>query len=474
MELNESQLEDLVKRVIKKLESKDIILPPKRETELSEIPQGKLGIFNDVNSAITAAQKAFDQMDSLSLEIRSKIISNIRNITKREIKRLSFGAVKETGLGRVEDKLKKNLLAIEKTPGLEILKPTAWSGDNGLTILERAPYGVIGSITPCTNPTATIICNTIGMIAAGNAVVFNVHPAAKKISSYLISLINTAIMEAKGPENLVVGLSEPTVETAQELMKHPKIQLLVVTGGPQVVKLAMNSGKKVIAAGPGNPPVVVDETANIQKASQGIIEGASFDNNIVCVDEKEIIAVEKIADQLKRELISRGTYELKGNQISRLERILIKKEGPNKEFIGKNASLLLDLIGIKRDENLRLIFCELEKEHPFIQEEMLMPIIGLLRVKDVHEAIETAKEVEHGFRHTAVMYSTNIESLHKMARIMNTSIFVKNAPSLAGLGYKGEGYTSFTIASPTGEGLTCAVHFTRERRCILKDYFRII
>ncbi len=434
-----------------------------------------------MDTAIEAAGLAHRELEGQPLELRCRIINAMRVTARENAASLAKMAIEETGLGRYEDKLNKNLLAVDKTPGVEILKPLAFSGDRGLTLTERAPYGVIGAITPVTNPIATIICNSIGMLAGGNGVVFNPHPNAKQVSLKVIHLLNEAIIEAGGPANLLSTIAQPTIETAQALMKHPGIKLLVVTGGPGVVRVAMQSGKKVIAAGPGNPPVVVDETADIPRAACDIVAGASFDNNIVCVLEKEIIAVDKIADELKAEMKKAGAYELKSWQINRLKKIVIEKDnGPGKEglinkaYVGKDAKFILSKIGVEAKDDIRLILAEVDREHTFFWTEQLMPVMPLVRVKNVDEAIALAKEVEQGNCHTAVMHSRNIEALSKMARTINTSIFIKNGPSYSGLGFGGEAYTSFTIASPTGEGLTTAINFTRERRCTLVDSFRIV
>lgn len=350
-----------------------------------------------------------------------------------------------------------------------------------MTLIERAPYGAVGAITPSTNPTSSIICNAIGLIAAGNAVVFNVHPGAKQCSARTVVLLNQAIVGAGGPPNLLTSMAEPTIESAQALMHHPGIRLLVVTGGPGVVREAMLSGKKAICAGPGNPPVVVDETADIAKAARDIIAGASFDCNVVCILEKEIIAVDAIADKLKDEMERQGAVRLESWQLSRLmKHILAEDRGPgkhgviNKAFVGKTPAAILKTIGMSVSPEARLAFAEVDRMHPLMWTEQLMPIIPLARVRDADEAIDLAVEVEQGMRHTAVMHSLNIEKLSRMARAINCSIFVKNGPSLAGLGFGGEGYTSFSIASPTGEGLTNALTFTRERRCTLVDAFRIV
>jgi len=441
----------------------------------------KLGVFSNLNNAVDASDVAFKEFSKISLETRKKIITNIRKISIEYNEILSKMAHEETGMGRWEDKVLKNELGINKTPGIEDIVPETFTDDHGLTLVERAPYGVIGAITPSTNPVVTIISNAIGMIAAGNTVVFNPHPSAKKVSASLISLLNTAIIEAGGPLNLISCIDEPTIESAKELMTHKKIAILVVTGGPAVVKTAMNSGKKVIAAGPGNPPVVVDETAIITKAAKDIVDGASFDNNVICICEKEVIVVESVATQLIEEMKKNGCFELTGNQIKQITELVISEPGKpghegaaNKKFVGKNADFIAKGIGLTVPLSTRLLICEVDKNHPLVWTEQLMPVMPIVRVKDVDTAIDLAVECEHGFRHTAMMYSLNIAKLSKMARIMNCSIFIKNGPSYAGLGYGGAGFASFTIASPTGDGVTRARTFTRERRCTLVDYLRII
>ncbi len=432
------------------------------------------GVFTDLDGAVSAATAAFRAYQAMGLKGRFEIIAAMRDRCRREIENISRMAVEETGLGRYDQKLIKNRLVTEKTPGPEILDPWAVTGDDGLMLEEYAPFGIIGAITPTTNPTETIICNGIGMLAAGNAVIFNAHPSAKKVSAYTVQFLNEAIMSVGGPENLICCTAEPTIELAQALMKHPGIRLLVVTGGPGVVKEAMNSGKKVIAAGPGNPPAVVDDSADIEQAAEGLVKGISLDNNIVCTAEKEIIAVSSIADDLKRSMARYGAYEVKGDELTRLEKLIVVDGHPNKKFVGKDATLILKEIGVNAPNGTLIAYADVPENHPFVQLELLTPVTGLVRVRDVDEAIAMAVRCEHGNGHTACMYSRNIAALHAMACVINTSIFTKNAPTYAGLGLGGEGYTSFTISSPTGEGLTNARHFSRRRRCTLKDYFRIV
>jgi acyl-CoA reductase-like NAD-dependent aldehyde dehydrogenase len=439
------------------------------------------GVFATVDECVRAATAAFLDLGAGTLERRTRIVAAVRQAMLREGDRLAELAWQETGLGRVEHKVIKNRLVTEKTPGTEVLTPITTTGDSGLTLMEWAPFGVIGSITPTTNPTSTIICNTIGMVAAGNSVVFNVHPGAVACSMETIRLINRAVQEAGGPANLVTAVARPTIESAGELMKHPGINLLVVTGGPGVVKAAMQSGKRAVCAGPGNPPVVVDETADIAKAARDIVYGAGFDNNIICVDEKEVFVVASVADQLIAAMRAEGAYLADGALMRRLEKeIFSENRGPrahgviNKDLVGKDAGQILARAGVTGAPEAPLIIAEVPEDHPLVWTEQLMPVLPIVRVPDVDRGIALARQAEHGFGHSASMHSRNIDALSRMARVINTSIFVKNGPIVAGLGAGGEGHTSFTIASPTGEGLTFPVSFSRRRRCVMVDHFRIV
>ncbi len=440
-----------------------------------------LGLFATVGEAVRAAAVAQTQFAALKLEHRARIIGAMRQTMLDNADALARAALSETGYGRHEDKILKNRLVTEKTPGLEDLSPIAVSGDHGLTLTEPAPFGVIGAITPVTNPTSTIICNSIGMLAAGNSVVFNVHPYAKSSCMQTIALLNKAIVAAGGPPNVITGVSNPTIESAQELMRDPSVRLVVVTGGSDVVKVAMQSGKRAICAGPGNPPVVVDETADIDKAARDIVLGGSTDNNIICTDEKEVIAVASIADRLIASMGQQGGVVIPRERVGELERVIFEEiRGPrqksrlNKSLIGKNASVILAKMGISVPDSVRLIIAEVNEDDTLLWTEQMMPVMPVCRVSEANRAIDLAVAVESGNRHTAVMHSKNLDNLSRMAKACDCSVFVQNGRSQAGLGLDGEGYCSFTISSPTGEGMTGPRTFSRWRRCALVDHFRIV
>ncbi len=465
MEINEKMVKDIVQKVVNSIESTNSVSMQKQK-----------GVFDTMSDALEAVNKAYIEFKGYSVAQREKMIAKIRELTLNEAAVMAELGVKETGMGRVSDKIIKHQLVASKTPGTEDLSPSVMTGDNGMTLVEMAPYGVIGSITPSTNPSETVICNSMGMIAGGNAVVFNPHPNAKEVANYAVDLVNRAILEAGGPENLVVTVKNPTKESSDEMMASPIVRMLVATGGPGVVKALLSSGKKAIGAGAGNPPVIVDDTADIKKAAKDIVDGASFDNNLPCIAEKECFVFANVKDQLISYMQQSGAYLIKGEQIETLKKtILVEKNGKysiNKDWVGKDASLFLKTLGINSDA--KLVICETSADHPFVQVEMMMPVLAIVGVNDIDEAITLACKAEHGNRHSAHIHSKNVDHLTKFARAVETTIFVKNAPSYAGIGAGGEGYTTFTIAGPTGEGLTAAHSFTRQRRCVLVDGLHIV
>jgi acyl-CoA reductase-like NAD-dependent aldehyde dehydrogenase len=434
-------------------------------------------LFDTPAKAIEAAKTAQKRLSFMPLEERGRIIESIRNAARKNARNLAEIAYKETGYGRVSDKIVKNTVAADLTPGIEDLVSTAYRGDYGLTLVEMAPFGVIASVTPSTNPTSSVINNAISMIAAGNAVVFNPHPSAKKCSQEAIKMVNEAVVAAGGPNALVSCLREPSLEGSLEIMRHPDVRLLSVTGGEAVVKVAMGTGKKVIAAGPGNPPVIVDDTANIKKAAKDIVDGASFDNCVLCVAEKEVFVFDNVADRLMEEMVKNGAFLAKGEEVEKICRTaLVQKDGKytiNRKYVGKDAGVILRDSGVSFAGEPRLVIADVELDHPFVMVEMLMPVMGINRVPNIDEAIRRALYAEGGCKHSAMIHSTNIKNLTAAAKALNTTIFVKNASSAAGFGVGGEGYTTLTIATPTGEGLTSAKSFTRARRCVLYGDFGV-
>ncbi|MBO6137158.1 MAG: aldehyde dehydrogenase EutE [Lachnospiraceae bacterium] len=458
MSLNENMVRDIVSEVVAKL-------------QMNEAVSGMHGVFKDMNEAIEAAKKAEETVRRLSMDQREKIISVIRRKVHENAETLARMGVDETGMGNVGHKILKHHLVADKCPGTEDIKTSAWSGDRGLTLVEMGPFGVIGAITPCTNPSETVLCNTIGMLAGGNTVVFNPHPQAIRTSIFAINLCNEASLEAGGPDNIACTVEKPTLDSSAIMMKHKDIPLIAATGGPGVVTAVLSSGKRGIGAGAGNPPALVDETADIRHAAEAIVNGCTFDNNLPCIAEKEIVAVDSVVDELMSYMVNeQGCYLASKEEQDKLVATVMDEKGRlNRKCVGRDAKTLLRMIGTEVPDNIRCITFEGEKEHPLISTELMMPILGVVRARDFDDAVEKAVWLEHGNRHSAHIHSRNIDNITKYARAIDTAILVKNAPSYAAIGFGGEGFCTFTIASRTGEGLTSAATFTKRRRCVMVD-----
>ncbi len=438
------------------------------------------GVFNDVDSAVTAAQQAFEQLCEASVEARRVAVDIVKSICEDQADELGRLELEETRIGRLDHKIAK-LKLVRSIPGVEFLQSDIVSGDRGLTVTEYAPFGVVGAITPVTHSLPTLAGNFVNMVAGGNTIVVNPHPAGANIASEGVRRFNKAIYEATGLQNLVTIIGTPTIESAQAIFDHRGVRIAVVTGGPAVARAALKSPKRAIVAGPGNPPVVVDETADIDNAGRSIVTGAAFDNNLLCIAEKEVFAVGGIFEPLMQAVNHHGGFRLDAQQTARLTSHAFappKEPGGhhvlNRDFIGRDATWLAGQIGVTVPQETQILYGETDEHNPFVPEEQMMPFVPFVRVSDVDTAIAMAKKYEHGFGHTAIIHSNNVQTITRMGRIMNTTLFVQNGPCTAGLGVGGEGYPSFSIATPTGEGVTSPMTFTRQRRSAMTDGLRII
>lgn len=471
--------ETLIRNVVQEVLARMGTAPPTPQRRGHE---GRHGIFNCVDEAVAAATEAFHKLSERTLEERKRAIDHIRRISIDQCVELGTMEMEETKIGRLEHKIEKLKTLGERTPGVEFLRSEIYSGDHGLAVIEHAPFGVIGAITPVTHSLPTITGNAVSMIAGGNTLVVNPHPSGKRVAAEGVRRFNQAIHRDLGIDNLICLIAEPTLESASEIFKHRGVKLICVTGGPAVARAAMNSGKRAVVAGPGNPPVVVDETADLDRAARSIIQGAAYDNNLLCIAEKEVFVVAEVFDAMMSAMQRAGAERLNAREVEALTKTAIttvgdaehKHDVPAKEFLGQDAAVLARGIGKQVPEKTELLYGETDEHNPFVPVEQMMPFVPFVRVRDVDEAIEKAKFYEHGFRHTAMIHSTNVHNMTKMARAMDTTLFVKNGPCMASLGLGGEGYLSFSIATPTGEGVTTPLTFTRERRCSMIDDLRII
>ncbi len=478
MQLNEAVIRNVVQEVLNRLGTNGVALAP----VAGKSYEGRFGLFPDPNEAVAAAQEAFERLSMMTVEDRRQIISIIRRIAIDQCVELGTMEMEETKIGRLAHKIDKLKTLGLRAPGVEFLRSEVYSGDHGLAVIEHAPFGVICAVTPVTHSLPTITGNAISMIAAGNTVVVNPHPSGKRIAAEGVRRYNEAIYRELGIDNLICVIPEPTLETADVLFKHRDVALISVTGGPAVARAAMRQGKRAIVAGPGNPPVVVDETADLDRAARCIIAGCGYDNNLLCIGEKEVFVVEQVFDAMMAAMERAGAVRLNAVEIGALTKVAITTVGEGehkhdvaaKEFIGKDAAVLARAAGKTISPDVEVVFGETDANNPFVPVEQMMPFLPFVRCRNVDEAIELARQNEHGFRHTAIIHSNNVNNMTKMGKILDTTIFVKNGPSMAGLGLGGEGYCSFSIAGPTGEGITTPLTFTRERRCSMIDNLRIL
>ena len=444
--------------------------------------RGKYGVFATAEEACAAAQEAYLQLKEKGIEARRKIENIVKTLAEKNAEQWGKIEYDETKIGRLDHKIAK-LGLIKLVPGVDWLRPDARSGDHGITLEEYTPFGVVGAITPSTHSIPTLSGNIVNICSAGNSVVFNAHPSAAKCAAIAVRAYNEAIYRETGIENVVCVIEKPTLESFNALCKNEFTRLLLVTGGPMVVKAAMQTGKRAICAGPGNPPVFVDDTCCTTRAAKAIIAGAAFDNNLLCIGEKQVFVLDQVADRLMQKLSENGAVKLNPSQLEKLTQAaftITPGQGggcahahTNKDFIGKDPSVLAQAAGINLPTGTQLLFGETDAMHPFVQEEQMMPMIPIVRVKSVEEGIERSLQSEHNYKHTAIIHSHDVENITAMARALDTTLFVKNGPSPAGLGLGGEGYLSFSIATPTGEGITNPRTFTRVRRCVMVDNLRI-
>jgi aldehyde dehydrogenase len=438
---------------------------------------GAHGVFPTVDQAVDAAAEAFKAFSRRPLADREKAVQAVKRICVEHAEELGRRELEETKIGRLDHKIAKLNVAIPAIPGTEFLRTLCDSGDEGTTLTDFAPFGVIGAITPVTHSLPTLASNAIAMLASGNTVVFNAHPSGQHIAAEGVKRFNQAFVRELGIDNLLTIVHPPTLETANALFAHRGVKLLVVTGGPAVARAALNSPKRAIVAGPGNPPAVVDSTACLEKAAKGIVHGGAYDNNLLCIGEKQVFAVADVFDRLMEQMARFGGFRLSPGQVEALTKAAIPvgsdgKPHVNKDFVGKDPDVLARTVGVEVPKGTQLLFGETGFEHPFVQEEQMMPFVPFVRVPDVDRAIELARQSEHGFGHTAVLHSRDTAVMQRMGRAMNCTIFVVNGPSTAGLAPPAVG--SFSIAGPTGEGVTTPLTFTRQRRTAIVGGMRFL
>jgi len=478
-QINEAAIRDVVTEVLSKLKSSGPLVAPAALTKTT-----RHGVFEDAGSAAKAAQGGFEQLKQKGWAARAKVIEIVKQMCADHSDRWGGLEFEETKIGRLDHKIAK-LHGINNVLGTEFLTPYGMSGDAGITMEECAPWGVIGSITPVTHSIPTIAGNIVNMVAAGNSVVFNPHPGGAACAATAIHEFNEAIKAALGIENLICTVEKPSLDSFNDLCAAPEIDLLCITGGPAVVDAAMKTGKRAICAGPGNPPVVVDDcpAVDFDKVARDIILGGGFDNNLLCIGEKQIFAVADSYQKTIDAMVRNGVILLNNDQLEAIKKevFTFKEEDGgcshavlNRDFVGADASMLASIAGLNIDPKTEMLLAETEADDLFVIEEQMMPLLPIVQAGCFGEAVKLARDSEHGYKHSAMVHTMNVANMTEMGRAMDTTLYVKNGPCVAGLGMGGEGYISFSIATTTGEGITTPRTFTRFRRCALVDQLNII
>lgn len=491
LQLDEQSLRAVVEDVLRSLGRSPVVSPAPAPANVAAaqaaapaVRRGsgpRFGVFEDIKEACAAAQDAFEQLKTKGIAGRAKVVEIVKELATAKAAEWGKFEFEETKIGRLEHKIEK-LQIVKLVPGVEWIKPYGLSGDHGITLEEYTPFGVVGAILPVTHSVPTLSGNIINIVAAGNAVVFNPHPGGARSAALAVRTYNEAIHAAIGIENLVCTVEKPSLETFDALTKSEYIRLLCVTGGPAVVNAAMKSGKRAICAGPGNPPVLVDGSGCLKKAARDVLAGGGFDNNLLCIGEKQVFVLEQYADKFIDGLKAAGAVQLNSAQLAKLTAAAFtfsKDAGGcshaavNRKLVGADAAVLAQHAGTSAPASTPMLFAETGVDDAFVMEEQMMPMLPVVRVKNIEQGIEFAKKSEHGYKHSAIIHSLNVDHMTMMARALDTTLFVKNGPSVAGLGLGGEGYLSYSIATTTGEGITTPSTFTRTRRCVMVDNLRI-
>jgi acetaldehyde dehydrogenase/alcohol dehydrogenase len=354
---------------------------------------------------------------------------------------LAKAARMETGMGIVEDKVIKNNYAAEyiynrykndKTCGV-------LEDDTTFGIKKIAePIGVIAGVVPSTNPTSTAIFKSLLALKTRNAIIFSPHPGAKKSTIMAAKIVRDAAVAAGAPEDIIGWIDDPTLELSAMLMKHPKINLILATGGPGMVKAAYSSGKPAIGVGAGNTPVIIDETADLLMAVNGILISKTFDNGMICASEQAVIAVDEVYDAVRREFTARGAYVMTAQEKEKAGKTIVIDGKLNKKIVGQRADDIAKMAGINvpKDAKVLIAECEAVGAAEGYSQEKLSPVLALYRAKDFKAAVDTADALVHygGMGHTSVIYTDekNKDRIEYAGMRLKTARVLVNTPASHG------------------------------------------
>lgn len=386
-----------------------------------------------------AAKEAYNIYSSFPQEKVDKIVRAMSEAGIAQSGRLAKLAYEETEYGNIEDKIAKNMFAAKNV--YESIKDLKTAGvinrDNKNKVIEIAyPMGVILGITPTTNPTSTVIFKSLIASKSRNAIIFSPHPHAVQCSREAARVMNEAAIAEGAPANLISCLDIVTLEGSKELMASPNISLILATGGTSMVKAAHSYGKPAIGVGPGNTPVYVDKSANLEKAAKDIFTSKTFDNGVICASEQSIIVHKDIEDRFRSMLINLGAYFLSEEEIKKVSPVLIKNNIMNSDMVGKTPKVIADAAGINVDSSMRLLIAPLKGVGPDypLSREILSTILAYYVesnwLDSCHRCMELLKF--GGVGHTLVIHSSDEEVITAFAHEKPVFRILINTPASQG------------------------------------------
>ncbi|MHB1376701.1 MAG: aldehyde dehydrogenase family protein [Candidatus Humimicrobiaceae bacterium] len=387
----------------------------------------------------SSAKTAYDLFSTGSQEKVDKVVEAMALAGIKESERLARLAVEETGYGIVEDKIIKNIFASRDV--YESIKDLKTAGvisrDNVKKIIEIAhPMGVVAAITPTTNPTSTVIFKALICVKSRNAVVFAPHPHAVRCSFEAARVMAEAAVSAGAPAGLISCMYTLTLEGTKELMASKNVAIILATGGPAMVKSAHSYGKPALGVGPGNTPVYVDKSADIEKAAKDIISSKSFDNGVICASEEAVIVHKDVEGQLRNMMIKNGAYFLSESEIEKAGKVLVKGNSMNAEMVGKSVQIIADAAGINVPAGTKLLVGQLlgvGPQYP-LSREILSPIVAYYIADNWIEGCERCLELINfgGVGHTMVIHSMDEEVITEFAHRKPVFRFLVNTPASQG------------------------------------------
>lgn len=348
-------------------------------------------------------------------------------------------AVAETGMGIVEDKVIKNHFASEyiynaykNTRTCGVIEEDKVYGTKKIA----EPIGLIAAVIPTTNPTSTAIFKTLMALKTRNAIIMSPHPRAKKCTIEASRIVLEAAVKAGAPEGIIGWIDEPSIDMTNEVMKSA--DLILATGGPGMVTAAYSSGKPAVGVGPGNTPVIIDETADIKMAVSSIIHSKTFDNGMICASEQSVTVLDKVYQEVRDEFEYRGCYFLKGDEIDKVRKTVIINGSVNAKIVGQPAYKIAKMAGFEVPESTKILIGEVESvdiSEEFAHEK-LSPVLAMYRAADFDDAIAKAERLvaDGGYGHTSSIYinPSETEKLAEHAAAMKTCRIIVNAPSSHG------------------------------------------